>query len=142
MAKRRDFIKGSQVVKNDWARRIKIEAWKNFISFRNNEFPFSSEQKREIMNALEIFLNRTVDNINFEFRDIRRHNFICKKSKYNFFGQDLNCWLIRLIITSNDLPGINYKWPREFRLIIKIFMNQTAFYNSTYEVEENKDEEE
>jgi len=142
MAKRRDFIKGSQVVKNDWARRIKIEAWKNFISFRNNEFPFSSEQKREIMNALEIFLNRTVDNINFEFRDIRRHNFICKKSKYNFFGQDLDCWLIRLIITSNDLPGINYKWPREFRLIIKIFMNQTAFYNSTYEVEENKDEEE
>jgi len=142
MAKRRDFIKGSQVVKNDWARRIKIEAWKNFISFRNNEFPFSSEQKREIMNALEIFLNRTVDNINFEFRDIRRQNFICKKSKYNFFGQDLDCWLIRLIITSNDLPGINYKWPREFRLIIKIFMNQTAFYNSTYEVEENKDEEE
>ena len=139
MPKRKDVLKGSPRIQNDLGRRVKIEAWKNFIEFRNEEFPFNASEKRDIMNYLEIFLNRTVDNINFSFRNICRHNFICKKSKYNFLGQDIDTWLVRLIITSEDFSGLDFKLPREFKLAINIFMDTTAFHNSEWNVIDEKE---
>jgi hypothetical protein len=132
MPKRRDVLKGTPRENNDQGRRIKIEAWKNFVEFRNKEMHMSAEHKAEAMEALEIYLNKTIDNINFSFRDIRRKNFICKKAVYAFFGNEIDCWLIRLNITNEVFGNMSFFLSRAMNIQVDIYMGPEAFYYSEW----------
>jgi len=131
MPKRRDFLGPAPRIANDDGRRIKIEAWKNFVAFRGNNICWPDD-KKELMTCLEIYLNRTIDNLNFTYRPINRKGFICKRAKYNFFGQDIDCWMIRLNITDEIFNNLSFKLLKKFNILIKIYADENAFYYSEW----------